>query len=218
VARAGSSRELSRVRTDDLATSPPSLRSGNARQGADEWAHGRRRRPAATVSRLGIPCPVRRRGEVMNIVLWVLQVVLAVAFFAHGWLFLAPPPEIAELMDASLPRWFQLFLGVAEILAAQGSRSPVSPGSCRARDVGRRRNRHRDGVGDAVSHRERRDELGRNHHGAARHGDVRGVHATSCRAHSRPARLQHQHSMRARARGRSAAQHGTPVTSFTPGR
>ena len=56
----------------------------------------------------------------MNIVLWVLQVLLAVAFFAHGWLFLAPPPEIAVLMNASMPRWFQLFLGVAEVLAAVG--------------------------------------------------------------------------------------------------
>jgi hypothetical protein len=53
----------------------------------------------------------------MNIVLWVLQVLLAVAFFAHGLLFLWPPPEIAEQMNASLPRWFQLFVGVAEVLA-----------------------------------------------------------------------------------------------------
>jgi hypothetical protein len=56
----------------------------------------------------------------MNIVLWVLQVLLAAAFFAHGVLFLAPPPDIAVLMNASMPRWFQLFLGVAEILAAVG--------------------------------------------------------------------------------------------------
>ena len=56
----------------------------------------------------------------MNIMLWVLQVLLAVAFFAHGWLFLSPPPEIAVQMNASLPRWFQLFLGVAEVLAAVG--------------------------------------------------------------------------------------------------
>ena len=60
----------------------------------------------------------------MNIVLWVLQLLLAVAFFAHGWLFLAPPPEIAEQMNASLPRWFQLFLGVAEVLAAIGLTLP----------------------------------------------------------------------------------------------
>lgn len=56
----------------------------------------------------------------MNIVLWILQVLLAVAFAAHGWLFLAPPPEIAVQMNASLPRWFQLFLGVAEVAAAVG--------------------------------------------------------------------------------------------------
>ena len=60
----------------------------------------------------------------MNIVLWVLQVLLAAAFFAHGWLFLSPPPEIAVQMNASMPRWFQLFLGVAEVLAAVGITLP----------------------------------------------------------------------------------------------
>ena len=56
----------------------------------------------------------------MNAVLWVLQVLLALAFFAHGLLFLTPPPDIAVQMNASMPRWFQLFLGVAEVLAAVG--------------------------------------------------------------------------------------------------
>jgi putative oxidoreductase len=56
----------------------------------------------------------------MNIVLWILQVLLALAFLAHGWLFLWPPPAIAAQMNATLPRWFQLFLGVAEILAGVG--------------------------------------------------------------------------------------------------
>jgi putative oxidoreductase len=60
----------------------------------------------------------------MNIMLWVVQVLLAVAFFAHGWLFLTPPPAIAAQMNASLPRWFQLFLGVAEVLAAVGLTLP----------------------------------------------------------------------------------------------
>lgn len=60
----------------------------------------------------------------MNILLWVLQVLLALAFFAHGWMFLFPPPEIAAQMNASLPRWFTLFLGVAEILAAIGLTLP----------------------------------------------------------------------------------------------
>jgi putative oxidoreductase len=60
----------------------------------------------------------------MNILLWVLQVLLALAFLAHGLLFLNPPPDIAAMMNASLPRWFQLFLGVAEILAAIGLTLP----------------------------------------------------------------------------------------------
>jgi len=60
----------------------------------------------------------------MNIVLWILQVLLAVAFFFHGLLFLAPPAEIAAQMNASLPRWFQLFMGVAEVLAAVGLTLP----------------------------------------------------------------------------------------------
>ena len=60
----------------------------------------------------------------MNILLWVLQVLLAAAFLAHGLLFLVPPAEIAEQMNALLPRWFQLFLGVAEVLAAVGLTLP----------------------------------------------------------------------------------------------
>ena len=60
----------------------------------------------------------------MNITLWVLQVLLAAAFFAHGWLFLSPPAEMVAQMNATLPRWFQLFLGVAEVLAAVGLTLP----------------------------------------------------------------------------------------------
>jgi len=60
----------------------------------------------------------------MNILLWVLQALLAAAFLAHGVLLLAPPPDIAALMYASLPRWFWLFLGVAEVAAAIGITVP----------------------------------------------------------------------------------------------
>jgi hypothetical protein len=60
----------------------------------------------------------------MNIVLWILQILLAAAFFAHGWLVLAPPPEIAVKMYEVLPRWFWVFLGVAELLAAVGLTLP----------------------------------------------------------------------------------------------
>jgi putative oxidoreductase len=60
----------------------------------------------------------------MNIVLWVLQVLLAVAFFAHGWLFLFPPPEMLELMNSTIRPSFRIFIGVAEVLAAVGLTLP----------------------------------------------------------------------------------------------
>jgi hypothetical protein len=60
----------------------------------------------------------------MNILLWVLQALLALVFFAHGCLLLFPPAAIADQMNAALPRWFQLFLGVAEVLAAVGLTLP----------------------------------------------------------------------------------------------
>jgi uncharacterized membrane protein YphA (DoxX/SURF4 family) len=76
----------------------------------------------------------------MNILLWILQVLLALAFLAHGWLFLFPPASVVEQMNASLPRWFQLFLGVAEVLAAVGLTLPgltrITPGFVPAAAVG----------------------------------------------------------------------------------
>ena len=60
----------------------------------------------------------------MNILLWVLQLLLAAAFAAHGVLFLNPPPELLVEMDKMLPTWFRLFLGVAEVLAAVGLTLP----------------------------------------------------------------------------------------------
>ncbi len=56
----------------------------------------------------------------MNALLWVLQVLLALAFAAHEWMMLFPSPEIAAQMNANLPRWFSLFIGVAEVAAAIG--------------------------------------------------------------------------------------------------
>lgn len=60
----------------------------------------------------------------MNILLWILQILLAAAFAAHGWLFLAPPPELLAVMNESLNPNFRLFLGVAEVLAAIGLTLP----------------------------------------------------------------------------------------------
>jgi putative oxidoreductase len=60
-----------------------------------------------------------------NTLTWTLQGLLAVVFLLHGLMFLNPPAEIAALMNASMPRWFQLFLGVAEVMAAAGLTLPA---------------------------------------------------------------------------------------------
>jgi putative oxidoreductase len=60
----------------------------------------------------------------MNIVLWILQALLAAAFFAHGWIMLFPPASLVEQMNASIAPAFRLFIGVAEVLAAIGLTLP----------------------------------------------------------------------------------------------
>jgi uncharacterized membrane protein YphA (DoxX/SURF4 family) len=60
----------------------------------------------------------------MNVLLWVLQALLAVAFLAHGWLFLFPPAEMVDVINAVIPPAFRVFIGVAEALAAVGLTLP----------------------------------------------------------------------------------------------
>ena len=59
-------------------------------------------------------------SRALNIVLWILQVLLAAAYLAHGWMMVSPPPELLALMNAQLGEGLRLFIGVAELLAAAG--------------------------------------------------------------------------------------------------
>ena len=63
---------------------------------------------------------VSNRSRAFNIALWVLQVLLAAVYVAHGWLLVSPPAELVALMNEQLGVGFRLFLGVAELLAATG--------------------------------------------------------------------------------------------------
>jgi hypothetical protein len=56
----------------------------------------------------------------MNIFLWILQIALAVMFGMHGWLFLAPPPEMAEAIISAYPAPIRYLIGVSEVLGALG--------------------------------------------------------------------------------------------------
>jgi hypothetical protein len=60
----------------------------------------------------------------MNKLLWIAQVILGLAFLAHGLMLLFPPASIVEQMNSSMSREFQVFLGVAEVLAAVGLTVP----------------------------------------------------------------------------------------------
>lgn len=61
----------------------------------------------------------------MSIILWILQVLLAAAFAAHGWMLVSPPPELLPIMNEQLGVGFRLFLGVAEIAGAIGLLLPA---------------------------------------------------------------------------------------------
>src|SRR5215213_9844467 len=63
---------------------------------------------------------VSNRSRTLNITLWVLQVLLAAAYVAHGWLMVSPPAELVALMNEQLGVGLRLFIGVAELLAAAG--------------------------------------------------------------------------------------------------
>ncbi len=56
----------------------------------------------------------------MNIVLWILQILLAAQFLFHGWLFLSPPANLAEQITTTFSPAFRIFLGIAELLAGVG--------------------------------------------------------------------------------------------------
>ena len=61
----------------------------------------------------------------MNIALWVVQILLAAAFLAHGLMMLFPPASLIEAMNATISTSLRLFIGVAEVLAALGLTLPA---------------------------------------------------------------------------------------------
>ena len=70
----------------------------------------------------------------MNIVLWIIQVLLALLFLFAGGTKLVIPPEVLMSMGSpnqiQLPGWFVRFIGVVEVLGALGL---ILPGLLRIR-------------------------------------------------------------------------------------
>ena len=82
----------------------------------------------ATTSADAAHRPAIRPGVWKLRLVWTLQILLALVFLAHGLLMVFPPAAIAEQMNMFLPRWFQLFIGISEILAAAGLTLPPLTG------------------------------------------------------------------------------------------
>src|SRR5687767_5107734 len=63
----------------------------------------------------------------MNAFAWVLQVVLAIQYLTHGWIFISPPPAMAGPMAGmGLHPAFIQFIGVSEVLASIGLVLPAA--------------------------------------------------------------------------------------------
>src|SRR5690242_5954725 len=70
-----------------------------------------------------------RSGSKLNVILWILQVLLAMLFlFAGAMKFVIPVEEMTK--QIALPGWFLHFIGACEILGAIGL---VLPGIFRIR-------------------------------------------------------------------------------------
>jgi putative oxidoreductase len=83
----------------------------------------------SATTKTGAPYGSSVRGGVWgNRLVWTMQILLALVFLAHGAMMLFPPAEIAKLMNEELPRWFQLFIGISEVLAAVGLTLPAITG------------------------------------------------------------------------------------------
>jgi uncharacterized membrane protein YphA (DoxX/SURF4 family) len=57
----------------------------------------------------------------MNLVLWLLQVLLAAVFVLHGWLYVTAPAAMQPALEyLGLPPALRVFIGLAEWLGAAG--------------------------------------------------------------------------------------------------
>jgi len=56
----------------------------------------------------------------MTIILWILQLLLALVFAFHGGFMLMPPADMVAMINEQLGQNFRIFLGAAEVLAAIG--------------------------------------------------------------------------------------------------
>lgn len=65
-----------------------------------------------------------RPSRALSIGLWIIQILLALVYLAHGLMMLFPPAELAEIMNEQLGIPLRMFIGIAEIAAVAGLIGP----------------------------------------------------------------------------------------------
>lgn len=69
-----------------------------------------------------------RSSLALSITLWVIQILLALIFLAHGLMMLFPPAELAEIMNEQMGLALRYFIGIAEVAAVAGLIGPSLTG------------------------------------------------------------------------------------------
>ena len=75
----------------------------------------------AVIINKGNPQPTTRTSiRVLNIALWILQLLMAAHFFWHGQFMAFPLADMVAMINENIGEGLRVFIGVAEILAAIG--------------------------------------------------------------------------------------------------
>lgn len=75
---------------------------------------------AATQDKTTTRSTGRMFTRVLNVAIWILQVLLAALFFWHGQFMTFPPADMVATINTNMGEGPRLFIGVAEMLAAVG--------------------------------------------------------------------------------------------------
>jgi uncharacterized membrane protein YphA (DoxX/SURF4 family) len=73
-----------------------------------------------TMNNSGTNGVARTSLRVLNIAIWILQVLLAMLFLWHGQFMVFPPADMVAMINENIGSGLRVFIGTAEILAAAG--------------------------------------------------------------------------------------------------
>jgi len=75
---------------------------------------------AVIINKVNPQSTTRTSIRVLNIALWILQLLMAALFFWHGQFMAFPPADMVAMINENIGEGLRVFIGVADILAAIG--------------------------------------------------------------------------------------------------